>query len=75
MFFGCILHRFPHEEFGDIPIALIVREQGSNVSKKDIMDYVANKVIMYRSSLVLLFQKISWIIKHNRENIMKYYHK
>jgi len=36
--------RYPHEEVGQIPAALVVRKPGSNLDEAQVMDYVAKQV-------------------------------
>lgn len=35
--------RYPDEEAGQIPMAYIVRQPGSNISEAQIMDYIAKQ--------------------------------
>ncbi|KAG2561450.1 4-coumarate--CoA ligase-like 7 [Panicum virgatum] len=46
---------YPHEEAGQIPIALVVRQPGSNVTEAQIMDHVAKRVAPYKKIRKVLF--------------------
>ncbi|EHA8586330.1 4-coumarate--CoA ligase-like 7 [Cocos nucifera] len=39
---------YPHEEAGQIPMAFVVRQPGSNLSEAEIIDFVAKKVAPYK---------------------------
>ena len=54
IWFHCIC-RYPHEEAGQIPIALVVRQPGSNVTEAQIMDHVAKRVAPYKKIRKVLF--------------------
>ena len=47
--------RYPHEEAGQIPIALVVRQPGSKVTETQIMDHVAKRVAPYKKIRKVLF--------------------
>lgn len=42
--------RFPDREVGQFPMAYIVRKKGSNLSEREVMEFVAKQVSMIRSS-------------------------
>lgn len=44
MFLLCVPFRYPDEEAGELPMAFIVRQPGSNITKEQVMDYVAKQV-------------------------------
>ncbi|WVZ96918.1 hypothetical protein U9M48_042498 [Paspalum notatum var. saurae] len=46
---------YPHEEAGQIPIALVVRQPGSKVTEAQVMDYVAKRVAPYKKIRKVLF--------------------
>ncbi|XP_062211412.1 4-coumarate--CoA ligase-like 7 [Phragmites australis] len=46
---------YPHEEAGQIPIALVVRQSGSKVTEAQVMDYVAERVAPYKKIRKVLF--------------------
>ncbi|EEE55830.1 hypothetical protein OsJ_04437 [Oryza sativa Japonica Group] len=39
---------YPDEEAGELPMAFIVRQPGSNITKEQVMDYVAKQVAPYK---------------------------
>lgn len=39
---------YPHEEVGQIPMAFVVRQPGSNISEAEIIDFVAKQVAPYK---------------------------
>nr|CAD1819992.1 unnamed protein product [Ananas comosus var. bracteatus] len=39
---------YPHEEAGQIPVALVVRQPGCDISETEVMDYVAQQVAPYK---------------------------
>ncbi|XP_024031287.1 4-coumarate--CoA ligase-like 6 [Morus notabilis] len=45
----------PDEECGEIPVAFVVRKQGSKLSHKDVMDYVASQVAPYKKIRKVIF--------------------
>ncbi|WVZ80312.1 hypothetical protein U9M48_027802 [Paspalum notatum var. saurae] len=46
---------YPHEEAGQIPIALVVRQPGSKVTEEQVMDHVAKRVAPYKRIRKVLF--------------------
>jgi len=38
------LSRYPDEEAGEIPMAFVVRQPGSMLNEKQVMDFVAKQV-------------------------------
>ncbi|KAG2571267.1 4-coumarate--CoA ligase-like 7 [Panicum virgatum] len=46
---------YPHEEAGQIPIALVVKQAGSKVTEAEIMDHVAKRVAPYKKIRKVLF--------------------
>ncbi|KAL6631362.1 hypothetical protein ACP70R_028212 [Stipagrostis hirtigluma subsp. patula] len=46
---------YPHEEAGQIPIALVVRQPGSMVTEAQVMDHVAARVAPYKKIRKVLF--------------------
>ncbi|TVU25676.1 hypothetical protein EJB05_28181, partial [Eragrostis curvula] len=46
---------YPHEEAGQIPIALVVRQPGSKVTEAQVMDHVAERVAPYKKIRKVLF--------------------
>ncbi|WVZ80316.1 hypothetical protein U9M48_027802 [Paspalum notatum var. saurae] len=46
---------YPHEEAGQIPIALVVRQPGSKVTEAQVMDHVAKRVAPYKKIRKVLF--------------------
>lgn len=40
----CDNYRYPQEDVGQIPMAFVVRQPGSNLSEWQVMDYVAKQV-------------------------------
>ncbi|RLM87564.1 4-coumarate--CoA ligase-like 7 isoform X1 [Panicum miliaceum] len=46
---------YPHEEAGQIPVALVVRQPGSKVTEAQIMDHVAKRVAPYKKIRKVLF--------------------
>jgi hypothetical protein len=44
----CALFRYPDEDAGQLPMAFIVMKPGSNISKQQVMDYVAKHVWFFR---------------------------
>lgn len=51
---NCIC-RYPHEEAGQIPIALVVRKPGSKVTEAQVVDHVAKRVASYKKIRKVLF--------------------
>jgi 4-coumarate--CoA ligase len=47
--------RYPHEEAGQIPIALVVRLPGSKITEAQVMDHVAKRVAPYKKIRKVLF--------------------
>ncbi|ONM54000.1 4-coumarate--CoA ligase-like 7 [Zea mays] len=46
---------YPHEEAGQIPVALVVRQPGSKVTEAQVMDHVAQRVAPYKKIRKVLF--------------------
>lgn len=46
---------YPHEEAGQIPVALVVRQPGSKVTEAQVMDHVAKRVAPYKKIRKVLF--------------------
>ncbi|RLM57744.1 4-coumarate--CoA ligase-like 7 isoform X1 [Panicum miliaceum] len=46
---------YPHEEAGQIPIALVVRLPGSKITEAEVMDHVAKRVAPYKKIRKVLF--------------------
>ncbi|CAO2147370.1 unnamed protein product [Urochloa humidicola] len=46
---------YPHEEAGQIPVALVVRQPGSKVTEARVMDHVAKRVAPYKKIRKVLF--------------------
>ncbi|PAN41986.1 hypothetical protein PAHAL_8G136700 [Panicum hallii] len=46
---------YPHEEAGQIPIALVVRLPGSKITEAQVMDHVAKRVAPYKKIRKVLF--------------------
>ncbi|RCV38055.1 hypothetical protein SETIT_8G111200v2 [Setaria italica] len=46
---------YPHEEAGQIPIALVVRKPGSKVTEAQVVDHVAKRVASYKKIRKVLF--------------------
>lgn len=46
---------YPHEEAGQIPVALVVRQPGSKVTEAQVMDHVAMRVAPYKKIRKVLF--------------------
>ncbi|XP_020106386.1 4-coumarate--CoA ligase-like 7 isoform X2 [Ananas comosus] len=46
---------YPHEEAGQIPVALVVRQPGCDISETEVMDYVAQQVAPYKKIRKVLF--------------------
>jgi len=49
------VYRYPHEEAGQIPVALVVRQPGSKVTEAQVMDHVAKRVAPYKKIRKVLF--------------------
>jgi acyl-coenzyme A synthetase/AMP-(fatty) acid ligase len=49
------IYRYPHEEAGQIPVALVVRQPGSKVTEAQVMDHVAKRVAPYKKIRKVLF--------------------
>jgi 4-coumarate--CoA ligase len=47
--------RYPHEEAGQIPVALVVRRPGSKVTESQVMNQVAERVAPYKKIRKVLF--------------------
>ncbi|KAJ3671458.1 hypothetical protein LUZ60_007537 [Juncus effusus] len=45
----------PHEEAGQIPVALVVRREGSTVTESEIINYVAKQVAPYKKIRKVIF--------------------
>lgn len=50
-----LICRYPHEEAGQIPVALVVRQPGSKVTEAQVMDHVAKRVAPYKKIRKVLF--------------------
>ncbi|KAF7025870.1 hypothetical protein CFC21_038022 [Triticum aestivum] len=46
---------YPHEEAGEIPMALVVRQPGSKVTEAQVMEHVAKQVTPYKKVRKVLF--------------------
>ncbi|KAM3294053.1 hypothetical protein ACQJBY_037144 [Aegilops geniculata] len=46
---------YPHEEAGEIPMALVVRQPGSKITEAQIMEHVAKQVAPYKKVRKVLF--------------------
>ncbi|CAN6371749.1 unnamed protein product [Urochloa humidicola] len=46
---------YPHEEAGQIPVALVVRQPGSKITEAQVMDHVAKRVAPYKKIRKVLF--------------------
>ncbi|KAK3118627.1 hypothetical protein QOZ80_9BG0702670 [Eleusine coracana subsp. coracana] len=46
---------YPHEEAGQIPIALVVRQPGSKVTESQVIEHVAERVAPYKKIRKVLF--------------------
>lgn len=46
---------YPHEEAGQIPMALVVRRPGSNVTEAQVMEHVAKQVAPYKKVRKVVF--------------------
>jgi hypothetical protein len=54
--FHIFLHRYPDEEVGQIPMAFVVRKNGSkNLTEDQIMEFVAKQVHTTPTDVVLNF--------------------
>ena len=47
--------RYPHEEAGQIPMALVVRQPGSKVTEAQLMEHVAKRVAPYKKIRKVVF--------------------
>ncbi|KAJ0976984.1 hypothetical protein J5N97_012458 [Dioscorea zingiberensis] len=48
---------YPHEEAGQIPMAFVVRQPGSNLTELDVMEFVAKQVAPYKKIRRVAFVK------------------
>jgi len=55
---GC---RFPDKEAGQIPMAYVVRKQGSTLSQGSVIDFVAKQVIFFR--VVFFLHEFSLVVE------------
>ncbi|WOL14347.1 hypothetical protein Cni_G23127 [Canna indica] len=46
---------YPDEEVGEIPMAFVVREAGSNLSEQQVMDFIAKQVAPYKKIRKVVF--------------------
>ncbi|KAJ3671457.1 hypothetical protein LUZ60_007536 [Juncus effusus] len=46
---------FPHEEAGQIPVALVVRQEGSTITESEVINYVAKQVAPYKKIRKVIF--------------------
>ncbi|ONK57950.1 uncharacterized protein A4U43_C09F5970 [Asparagus officinalis] len=46
---------YPQEDVGQIPVAFVVRQPGSNLSQSQVMDYVAKQVAPYKKIRKVVF--------------------
>ncbi|XP_037421987.1 4-coumarate--CoA ligase-like 7 [Triticum dicoccoides] len=46
---------YPHEEAGEIPMALVVRQPGSKITETQVMEHVAKQVAPYKKVRKVLF--------------------
>lgn len=44
----CYCDSYPDEDVGQIPMAFVVRNYGSNISAFEVMDFVSKQVINHR---------------------------
>ena len=42
-----VIDRYPNEEVGQLPMAFIVRHNGSTIDEPQIMDFIAKQVQIY----------------------------
>ncbi|VAI02488.1 unnamed protein product [Triticum turgidum subsp. durum] len=49
------LIKYPHDEAGEIPMALVVRQPGSKVTEAQVMEHVAKQVAPYKKVRKVLF--------------------
>uniref|UniRef100_A0A453HE45 4-coumarate--CoA ligase n=1 Tax=Aegilops tauschii subsp. strangulata TaxID=200361 RepID=A0A453HE45_AEGTS len=53
--FDAAVMPYPHEEAGEIPMALVVRQPGSKITEAQIMEHVAKQVAPYKKVRKVLF--------------------
>ena len=52
----------PDDEAGELPLAFVVRQPNSNITEKEVLDYVAGK-----NNMTLGFRKRSWLFARRRK--------
>lgn len=50
-----MVFRYPHEEAGQIPVALVVKQPGSKLTEAEVMYNVAKQVAPYKKIRKVLF--------------------
>jgi hypothetical protein len=60
-----VFHHFPYisakdEEAGEIPVGFVVKKVGSVLSPKDVIDFVAKQVLLYKTDMrSMIFELMS----------------
>lgn len=64
--FSLLSSSYPDEDAGQIPLAYVVRQPGSNINEAQVMDLIA-KQVRFNSKLILTFQVLRKSFQTNSE--------